>query len=76
MAESDELTRLFDAAQEVVRESFQTALRIADERGVDPRALIRAAFSQTNALGYGMGYGSGTPAKRRPAPKQRGTKKS
>jgi len=63
MAKSDDLEKLFDASQEVVREAFASALRIAEQRGVDPQQLIRASFTQLQALGFGMGY---TPVATKP----------
>ena len=72
MARTDEHEKLFDAAQEVVRESFATALRVADDRGVDPQRLIRASFTQLQALGYGLGYGPpGDRPKAKPKPRSR-----
>jgi hypothetical protein len=66
MAKADEMQKLFDASQEVAREAFAAALRIADERNLDPADLVRASFSQLQMLSFGLG---GRPRHGPPGPK-------
>ena len=47
---SDEVRKLFEASQELARESVEVALRIADERGLNPNDLLRAAAMTLTGL--------------------------
>jgi hypothetical protein len=68
MPKSDDLQELFDASQEVVREAFDAAVRVAERRGLDPQKVIRASFPQLQAMGFALGLG-GEPPKRPPRSK-------
>jgi hypothetical protein len=47
---SDDVRKLFEAAQEVARESVEIALRVADERDLSPHDVIRTAFMMLQGL--------------------------
>jgi hypothetical protein len=47
---SDEVRNLFEAAQEVARESVEIALRVADERGLNPNDVLRSAAMTLTGL--------------------------
>jgi hypothetical protein len=68
VAKADDMQKLFDASQEVTREALAAALRIADERGLDPGDVVRASFIQLQGLSFGLGGG---PRHGPPKPKPR-----
>ena len=65
------MQKLFDASQEVAREAFAAALRIADERDLDPRDVVRASFIQLQGLSFGLGGPPRRPPRPKPKPRPR-----